>query len=186
VAKWKAEALETENVDLSEKMFKCCIDELRYKSKIFQETGVVSAYDRDVVKSDRVIPLSLKNSLRIAASALENIPETHRDWHPGSDETVLDLVHPSLFPVIYGRTKILSDSFVGLEDCIKRCGEGVTLDEPSEEEATLPQYPSSRLSLHALYSCKFQWLPCEVEFDGDQVKYVVLFLFLPGDSGFTT
>ena len=35
---------------------------------------------------------------------LENVPDSEKDWHPGSDGLVLDLVHPSLFPVVYGRT----------------------------------------------------------------------------------
>lgn len=37
-------------------------------------------------------------------STLENIPEEKKDWHPGSGKQVLDLVHPSLYPVVYGRT----------------------------------------------------------------------------------
>jgi hypothetical protein len=87
---------------MTERMFKYCIDELRYKSKIFQETGAIAIYDGDVVKSDLAIPSSLKESLHIAAAPLEDVPELHCDWHPGSNETVLDLVHPSLFPVVYG------------------------------------------------------------------------------------
>ena len=68
---------------------------------------------------------------------LENVPEIYRDWHPGSENTVLDLVHPSLFPVVYGRTKILRDNVVNLDDCVEKCGEGVTLEVPPSEEAAL-------------------------------------------------
>jgi hypothetical protein len=42
--------------------------------------------------------------LKHAAGALENVPESEKDWHPGSDGQVLDLVHPSLYCVVYRRT----------------------------------------------------------------------------------
>ena len=34
----------------------------------------------------------------------EDIPDSEKDWHPGSDGLVFDLVHPSLYPIVYGRT----------------------------------------------------------------------------------
>jgi hypothetical protein len=174
VAKWKVEALAEPSLDMTERMFSYCVDELRHKSKLFKETGAVTVYDADVVKSDNAIPPSLKEALRVAIAPLENVPTFHRDWHPGSNETVLDLVHPSLFPVIYGKTKILSDSFVGLDDCIKRCGEGEVLVVPPKEQAQ-----SIATDITDPFSRKFQWLPCEVKFNGDKIKYVH---FLPVDS----
>jgi hypothetical protein len=151
-----------------------CIDEIRYKTQQFKETGTITAYNGNIVKSDIVIPLSLQQDLRTAAAPLEDVPDVHRDWHPGSDGTVLDLVHPSLFPVVYGRTRILTDSLVSLEDCVQKCGEGVTLQVPSSEESQLARYgPFERFGRRDLrdpYSRKFQWLPCEVGFKGDHVK----------------
>lgn len=41
--------------------------------------------------------------LKVVAS-LENIPEKEKDWHPRSNDQVLNLVHPSLFCIVYGRT----------------------------------------------------------------------------------
>ena len=32
------------------------------------------------------------------------MPEDQKDWHPGSNKQVLDLVHPSLYPLVYGKT----------------------------------------------------------------------------------
>lgn len=160
---------------MTESMVEWCIDELRYKAKKFQETGIITAYDGDIVKSDTVIPPSLRNDLKVAVAPLEDVPEVYRDWHPGSSNTVLDLVHPSLFPVIYGRTKILKDTLVGLDDCVRRCGDGVTLGVPPSEEAL--QYRPNlwgrvifQNSLQDPYSRKYQWLPCEVVFEGDRVK----------------
>jgi hypothetical protein len=39
--KWKQEALNTQGQDVSQKMMDRVIDELRYKAKIFKETGTV-------------------------------------------------------------------------------------------------------------------------------------------------
>ena len=35
---------------------------------------------------------------------LENVPDAEKDWHSGSNNQVLDLVHPSLYPIVYNRT----------------------------------------------------------------------------------
>ena len=37
-------------------------------------------------------------------SPLEDVPDAEKDRHSGSDNRVLDLVHPSLYPIVYGRT----------------------------------------------------------------------------------
>jgi hypothetical protein len=173
VEKWETEILASLHTDMTERMFIYCIDELRYKSKVFRETGIIVAYDGNVVKSDLAIPSSLKHALRVAAASLEDVPPFLRDWHPGSNEMVLDLVHPSLFPVVYGRTRILSTGNVGLDDCVKRCGEGETLSVPSHLEVQQGGSVSSYgPELQDPYSRKFQWLPCQVRFDGEKAKYV--------------
>lgn len=167
------EALAEPDLDMTERMFSYCIGELRHKSRLFQETGAVTAYDGDVVKSDCAISSALKDALRIAVVPLEDVPIHRRDWHPGSNETVLDLVHPSLFPVVYGRTRILTESVVGLDDCIKRCGEGEILVVPPKVRAqSVVTRPGGDIT--DPFSRKFQWLPCEVKFNGDKIKYVSL------------
>jgi hypothetical protein len=172
VAKWKAEALSTADIDITESMITWCIDEIRYKFKQFKKTGMITVYDGDVVKSDTAIPSSLRHALKAAAAPLEDIPESHRDWHPGSNDTVLDLVHPSLFPVVYGRTRILRDSLVNLNNCVEKCGEGEILGVPPSGETQLVQHNSwtSWNIMEHPFSQKFQWLPCEVGFEGDKVK----------------
>jgi len=45
-------------------------------------------------------------ALRAAVSNLEDVPEADKDWHPNSNDLVLDLVHPSLYPLIYRRTLV--------------------------------------------------------------------------------
>ncbi|KAF7977248.1 hypothetical protein HWV62_4363 [Athelia sp. TMB] len=177
VAKWKSEAMSASGVTdeardqeggaidnaLSEDMVDYCICELRYKSLAFGETGVVTAYDGDVVKSDHIVSEELRQALKSAAAPLEQVGPIHQDWHPGSDGMVLDLVHPSLFPVVYGTSRILKDSIVGLHQGVELCGKGEVLPVPP-----VPVAPWTR-AYHTpdQFSTKFQWLPCQVEFTGD-------------------
>ncbi|TFK71823.1 hypothetical protein BDN72DRAFT_837201 [Pluteus cervinus] len=174
--KWKQEALAIPGLDVSEKMIDWAIEEARYKSKLplFVEHGAICVYDGDVVKSDTVIPQSVKEALQRAVAPLEDVPENKRDWHPGSNEQVLDLVHPSLFPLVYGKSRILPDSLTGLEDFAKRCGEGAMLPVPPENEAGLANKRDPWAYGHGqkkgLYSQKFQWLPCDVDISGERAK----------------
>ena len=126
-------------------------------------------YSACAIKSDKLIPEDLKEALKAAAAAFENVPASHRDWHPGSDEKVLDLVHPSLWPLLYGRSRILADKRITVDDCLQYCGTGEVIPIPSDEEID-----SRRVKwLNTPVSClsqKFQWLPCDVELMGGNAK----------------
>lgn len=178
--KWKEEAMASTNY-MTTKMVDWCLDELRYKASLIPEGYLappVIVYNGDVVKSDSALPTNYKTSLQNAVKAFEKkIPERSKDWHPGSDEKVLDLVHPSLFPLVYGRTRILENGDVtSLEDCINRCGQGSILDVPGEDQTLEPtSYSYSYESFHENpYSRKFQWLPCEVDISQDASRHVQL------------
>ncbi|KAF8202924.1 hypothetical protein BJ912DRAFT_942328, partial [Pholiota molesta] len=96
------------------------------------------------------------------------IPERLKDWHPWSDGKVWNLVHPSLFPLVYGRTRILENcENTTLEDCIEQCGQGKITEIPGNREAvdSRPGY-----FLQSPYSRTFQWLPCEVDISGDKAR----------------
>ena len=60
---------------------------------------VPSAVD-GVYQADDLIPNKLREDLLKGVSVLENVSDDLKDWHPGSNNQVLDLVHPSLFPYI--------------------------------------------------------------------------------------
>ena len=139
--------------DVTESMAEWCMEELKYKATRFDKTagGAIKVYNGDVVKSDTAVSHTVKAELQAAVRPLEDVPEWEKDWHPESSEKILDLVHPSLFPVVYGRTRALGKGkgFVTLENCIARCGDGDVLEKQKA--------PDER------YSADFQWLPCEVE-----------------------
>ncbi|KAG5639577.1 hypothetical protein H0H81_010778 [Sphagnurus paluster] len=161
-AKWGTEAI-AGDMQMSQKMIDWCLAELRYKAKIFSQTGAVSVYTGDVVKSDTVISPALQEALKNGVAALESVPEHCKDWHPGSDEKVLDLVHPSLFPLIYGRSRILPETRLGLEDCISLSGAGVIVPMPLHEEEVPGLRYWRRATISAPFSKNFQWLPCDVD-----------------------
>lgn len=150
----------------TKKMASWCIEELQFKAKQFEKTGFVPIYNGDVLKSDTMIPDTLQTALRNAVKPLEDIPAREKDWHPGSDEQVLDLVHPSLYPLIYGRSRALTFGTTTLDDCIERCCEGEVIILPETER-----------EIHAnnkQYSTSFQWLPCEVDISGEGARYGIL------------
>ncbi|KAJ5637089.1 hypothetical protein N7490_006968 [Penicillium lividum] len=156
-AKWRAEISQS-GQDVSTKMMNWIIKELQWKAGMYQERGIIQVFDSGVVKSDTVISQQLQQALKDAVSPLENIPE--KDYHPGSDQKVVNLVHPSLFPVIYGRTRVLPDRVIGLNDCLDNMGEGSLIPTPSEEHSKIPFESSKGVEV---LSRKFQWLPCDVE-----------------------
>ena len=98
VARWTREALAQ---GLTEAQVRYVLDELRHYAALRDgRTGVeVSAVD-GVWQSDTLVDDKLRSRLREAVRVLEEVPEAERDWHPGSDGQVLDLVHPSLFCLV--------------------------------------------------------------------------------------
>ncbi|RXW15496.1 hypothetical protein EST38_g10359 [Candolleomyces aberdarensis] len=177
VANWRAE-VKSSGEDFTEKMFEYCIQELRYRAERFEpngsERGAIVVFNGKVVKSDYAISEGVKLALQSAINPLESVPEAQKDWHPGSDGKVLDLVHPSLYPLVYGKTKVLPvcSQATTLADCISRCGDGTVIPTPvrTEPEDTRPYYDYMPRNTYDPYSTKFQWLPCEVDISGERPK----------------
>ncbi|KAF8960406.1 hypothetical protein BDZ97DRAFT_2077483 [Flammula alnicola] len=172
--KWRDEALASDR-DITPKMVDWCLDELRYKATFVLTSPAnpppIVVYNGDVVKSDTALSSEFKQALQQAVTKFEDsIPDNLRDWHPGSDEKVWDLVHPSLFPLVYGHTRVLENGeTTTLEDCIERCGQGRITEVPPEAE-TVEIGAYLNAALWKPYSAKFQWLPCEVDISGEEAK----------------
>ncbi|KAF4435937.1 hypothetical protein F53441_13365 [Fusarium austroafricanum] len=163
--KWKQEALamdwETvrDHADFTPAMFDAVLEELRHKADIYEQTGLIPVMDYCIatLKSDKLLTDELVTELKAAVAPLENVPEDQKDWHPGSHHQVLDLVHPSLWPLVYGKTRILPNERVGVEDALDRCGSGVIIPEALPLELKQGGY----------FSTRFQWLPSEVSITPD-------------------
>lgn len=152
-----------------------CIEELKFKSKSFADTGISPAIDHGVFKSDSLISSDVREALIKAVAPLEDIPERLKDYHPGSDGKVLDLVHPSLYPLVYGRSRFLRDEEMDLSNCLKACGKGEVVPVPLMREFWPGESHYIWKNLTSRWSKDFQWLPCEVKFgegSAGHVKYM--------------
>ncbi|GME31037.1 hypothetical protein GTA08_BOTSDO13229 [Neofusicoccum parvum] len=182
VARWRAEAVYappplqswsswtfTSRQGFNDAMFDFCIAELRDKATVYAEKRFVRVLDTAtaVAKSDVAVSASLRKELvRAVAELLEDtVPDAEKDWHPGSDGQVLDLVHPSLFPFVYGRSRILGDGrTLELDDCLAAAGRGETVPRPWVEKIWGSMNKVCRYWDNPLWSNHFQWLPCDVAF----------------------
>ncbi|MFE7138855.1 DUF4246 domain-containing protein [Streptomyces sp. NPDC057644] len=133
VARWTREAVAQ---GLTDAQVRYVLAELAHYAALRDaETGIeVSAVD-GVWQSDTLVDDGLRSRLREAVRVLEEVPEAERDWHPGSDGQVLDLVHPSLFCLVRG-----------VSDAPERAWQNET----------------NRYSAYE-FSEKFQWLPTDVD-----------------------
>lgn len=59
-------------------------------------------------QSCSLVPADLKTALVRGVAVLEDVPEDEKDWHPGSNRQVLDLVHPSLYCLRIGKSLVLT------------------------------------------------------------------------------
>jgi hypothetical protein len=164
-------------------------------AKFEEEHGYLPAIKAEAIifKSDTVIPTQLKEELRAAVLPLEQVPDSEKDWRPNSDGKILDLVHPSLFPLLYGRSRVLKPAYgdvidengslcerdkgrVTLDDCEQWVGKGGVMPAPKKDHAIVKHWEGKLHhwdddSEQHFYSSRFQWLPCEVAFQGeDSVK----------------
>ncbi|KPM45199.1 hypothetical protein AK830_g1423 [Neonectria ditissima] len=168
--KWKAEALELDwgkylkYGDFTSAMADACIEELKLKSQLYESTKLIPVYDYSaaVVKSDHLIDEDLWQALKEGVKILEDVPDEDKDWHPGSKGLVLDLVHPSLYPLVYGKSRILSDRRIGVTEALKNCGKGDVIEKPKDIK-------SKSKSWHCT-STNFQWLPCDVSVEEGRAK----------------
>ncbi|KAF9040864.1 hypothetical protein BJ165DRAFT_1613435 [Panaeolus papilionaceus] len=150
--RWTDEALAVSNdngIDVSPRMMIYIVEELQHKANGFKETSYFTAYDLTTI-SDCALSDAFREEL---------------------SEAVLDLVHPSLFPLVYGRTRVLDDGErVKLEDTVRFCGKGSVIPVPAHEEIRANTYYGHWSLSRSVYSTKFQWLPCEVDISGNNAK----------------
>jgi hypothetical protein len=153
------------------------IQELRYKAKVFKDTGLISLYQGDVVKSDVVISKELKERLKIAAAALgEDVLASQKKERKG----VVDIVDPNCSVVLLGFTRVIADGVLDMETCLQRMKAGYTLSEKTNFRTLVGSFwlPYSvldpgdtslrarRLEEYRTYG-NTQWLPCDIDISGD-------------------
>ncbi|RAL00796.1 DUF4246 domain-containing protein, partial [Aspergillus ibericus CBS 121593] len=143
-----------------------CISELRDKAIEFHKTGYVLTFNADsgVCKPDTLV--GMKNEEQEAFEPLRNQAAfTSKDPNP-----VKDLVDPSLFMLIYGRTGVLTEGgqvTMANGDLLYPTNVPIAPARTRPFTVVRTETWSTRdaQSLHK-WTHDFQWLPCEVEFTG--------------------
>ncbi|KAG9012312.1 oligomeric, coiled-coil, peripheral membrane protein, partial [Tulasnella sp. 427] len=166
LAKWRAEIVKYEEEvvkadRLSDQEIDYVLAELAGYDKMRDETtGIEQSCYARVYQSDRLIPDDLLQRLKDAVKPLENVPEDQKDWHPRSDDQVLDLVHPSLYCGVYGRTLSYP---VDLDPSDRKPIDLKQLNLEDHGEHTTQPYSIARWAV----SNKFTWIPTDFEISKD-------------------
>ncbi|KAJ3344581.1 hypothetical protein HDU83_005077 [Entophlyctis luteolus] len=126
-------------------------NELDFISKneliILPNGGVITpTSNHGVFLSDAAVPDSVLDDFRSAVAPLEQAALQKNKWHEGSDGKVLDIVHPSDYCLVYGRSMLRTNS--------------------SEIfGTTVAQFPGDATKATGDVSTRFQWLPSEFAVD---------------------
>ncbi|EQB51913.1 metalloprotease [Colletotrichum gloeosporioides Cg-14] len=113
-----------------------------------------------IIKSDSAITPEVKEAHKQGVAALEDIPENEKDGHPRSDGKVLNLVHPSLWPLVFEKSRIVADKRILLRDTLAASGRRGVIPVPKK------RYPNHQSS-DDLWPVKYQWLPCDIDIEED-------------------
>uniref|UniRef100_A0A914DHC5 Uncharacterized protein n=1 Tax=Acrobeloides nanus TaxID=290746 RepID=A0A914DHC5_9BILA len=104
VAKWKTEYNSQQDETIDDSYFDYAIAECRYQAESSSNEILMSPVD-GVFQADGIVPQDILGDLLESVTDLENRP--FKDWQPGSNGQVLDLVHPSLYSYVYGVSRQL-------------------------------------------------------------------------------
>ncbi|KAF3396336.1 hypothetical protein F1880_007071 [Penicillium rolfsii] len=163
LAQWHKDAVEgPEGFMISELAWDWCMSELRDKAKIWQRTGRCLVFDSSSAVSQADLVLCLtdiqKQVARLGRQAEHDVP----------------LVDPSLYPLVYDRSPVLTKGGqVSLRDPWRLAGE-ITEELPAHPLVKIPRRWQSPITPsrgyagpESCYSNRFQWLPCEIKFLND-------------------
>lgn len=119
-----------------------------------------------VIKSDTLVDPELHTAIRAAFTQLLDDRKGGPDWQPGTYDMVDNIVDPSLYPFVAGRTRGFphEENKVGVADAIDRwAGMGHAITKLNNHP--LRYEPPDRSKWY--WSSKYQWLPSEVHFPSD-------------------
>ncbi|OAQ34529.1 hypothetical protein K457DRAFT_14369 [Linnemannia elongata AG-77] len=162
-ANWRRELMEESRkrrvrFHLSDAQVDYVLKELEWYARKRQEQfdgGATVAIDFGIEgtrRADGLVPEYLRRRLLQCVKKLENVPDDKKDWHPGSNNQVLDLIHPSLYPFVAGRTRVTEEEAIPPLDFITA---GKALD--------FAPIPKSSAVESIFYSKKHQWLPTDFD-----------------------
>ncbi|UKZ52594.1 hypothetical protein TrVGV298_006375 [Trichoderma virens] len=162
---------------ISDEAFEFCIAELRNKAAYFAKTGLIPTLDsagNTIVKSDDLMNAQLRDELVQAFETLRADQAANVDWHPGTNDMVQNLVHPSMYPFVFSRSSFILEEQIGLDNAFDFVGKG----EIPPAIDRFPDYGRRFLNIcwqpHFMgivppeyRSSLYQWLPANVAFRDD-------------------
>ncbi|KAI0824348.1 hypothetical protein BC628DRAFT_1420093 [Trametes gibbosa] len=114
-------------------------------------TGIFATAIPKVHESRSLIPSGLKSSLVSCVSILERVPDDEKDWHPGSNKQVLDLVHPSLYCLRIDHSLVRTSG----------SAEATAVHVLTEEEYRARRPDFAKDGIDYIVSPLYQWLPTD-------------------------
>ncbi|KAJ5290633.1 uncharacterized protein N7443_010886 [Penicillium atrosanguineum] len=178
-AEWKKMALKSGR-DITKNMANWIIEELKYKAMIYEESSAVALYNGDITKSDTNVPDDVMKELRRTAKTLEFEEEELQFYHPGSMSKQRDLLSMALYPLIYGKSRILTDRVICLDDALRYAGQGEVIPVPKESGVTREDIAwrvTARADIQVKpYSRLFQILPSDWELGDDGRWHIATYI----------
>jgi len=157
--------------DVTPNMANWIIEELKFKSMIYEHSNAVTLYSGDISKSDSNVPDSLLQDLRCAYEILEYDDPELQFYHPRSMNKQRDLLPVGLYQLIYGKSRILPDRVIGVDEALQFAGQGEVVPVPTESGITRQDIVwriSSRADIETRpFSRHFQILPSDWEMGYD-------------------
>ncbi|GIC88725.1 DUF4246 domain-containing protein [Aspergillus udagawae] len=167
ITRWQKDALSSLSL-INDQTWSWCLKELQDKARNFEKQGHVLVFNTGsgICKSDTAIPATTQAQLRDATvSLIQDLGEQTQSLNM-QKPVVVNVVDPSLFPLVYGRTMVL----VGGQPCGMDQGSWSARLQDSQIAPERPLFAQEgaweHLRLNCIWSTRFQWLPCEVEFNG--------------------
>ncbi|RAH67604.1 DUF4246 domain-containing protein [Aspergillus aculeatinus CBS 121060] len=165
--------------DLDQPCWDWCRKELRDKAADFKRKGHVAVFDADsrVIKAE--VDASLLADLRTAMEPLFSSTEKPDSEdkealvEAGVQGPIRHVVDPSMYPLVYGRTKVLINGGKVDLDSFESCDNSRCQTAPIPNKLTKGLYElhpeerdfndGRRMGKPKYWSNNFQWLPCEVK-----------------------
>lgn len=168
IARWRDDTLSSSSL-INDQTWSWCLKELQDKARDFKKRGYVVVLNTGsgVCKSDTAISGTTQSQLQHAAAFLTKDLEERMQYKNFQESPVVHLFDPSLFPLVYGRTKVLT----GGQSCGMDEGSWSSCIQECQVAPEQPQFPRGISHVHwlsheCIWSTKLQWLPCEVAFTG--------------------
>lgn len=166
--------------DISPNMANWIVDELRFKSALYEHSGAIALYNGDITKSDINVPQEFRLKLLNSVRRLEQVPSEMRFYNPGTNYIQEDLMPIAFCCLIYGRSRILTDKLIGVDEALKYIGQGEVIPVPEETGITREDI-ASRAATQAdvaarPYSRNFQMLPFEMKLGEDRKWHITSYI----------